>query len=144
MKEFNGLLYFFFDQTNSSSNWYKSTQNSARLTSVLLSVEVKAMKLFVVFAVLLVSALASPAPNPFYVEPGFANADTYEEFLEQLKNTGSRVNDDQKIASGTAAKKGEFNDFCYLSISFFQKSQTCGCYIAHPQYVVTSARCVKE
>lgn len=49
-----------------------------------------------------------------------------------------------KIASGVAAKRGENLDFCYLSILFIRKRQTCGCFILSEEFVMTSARCVYE
>jgi secreted trypsin-like serine protease len=66
-----------------------------------------------------------------YIDPGEVTLENFD-FL------------DSRIASGIAAKKGENLDFCYLSINFFNKQQSCGCLILSPDYVITSARCVVE
>lgn len=99
------------------------------------------MKFFVVFALFVAAAQA----EPFFMEPGLVNAETHDEFLKEIATltpTGGKVN--EKIASGTEAKKGEFPDFCYLSIGFYEKTKSCGCWIYAQQWVVTSARCVVE
>lgn len=49
-----------------------------------------------------------------------------------------------RIASGIAAKRGENLDFCYISIKRDGIEETCGCLIASPLYVVTSAQCLME
>jgi hypothetical protein len=49
-----------------------------------------------------------------------------------------------RIASGNDALAGENLDFCYITIGFFQKTQTCGCTIWWKTWIVTSARCVYE
>jgi hypothetical protein len=89
------------------------------------------MKKIVVFSALLMSAIYA---NP-YVAPGEVTFESFD-FEDQLG--------DQKIASGLAGKKGENLDFCYLSINFFNKRQSCGCSIVDSNQVVTSARCVVE
>jgi hypothetical protein len=83
------------------------------------------MKFFLLFSLTFVAAYG------FYTAPGEINAENFEDF-------------EQRIASGTALKKGLFLDLCYISINFFQKQQTCGCLIFSEQYVVTTARCVVE
>lgn len=49
-----------------------------------------------------------------------------------------------RIASGTAGKRGENLDFCYISAKVDGLEETCGCLIASPLYVVTSAQCLTE
>ena len=49
-----------------------------------------------------------------------------------------------RIASGEVAKKGEFLDFCHLTVSFVEKQKTCGCAIYDTDLIITSARCVIE
>lgn len=49
-----------------------------------------------------------------------------------------------RIASGADSKKGENLDFCYIVINFYEKQKTCGCVIASPYHVLTTARCVYE
>lgn len=96
------------------------------------------MKFFVVFALFIVAAQATP----FYMPPGLINAETQEEYLKELETSGAKIG--EKIASGSEAKKGEFPEFCYLSTQFYEKSMSCGCWIYNKQHVVTSARCVVE
>ena len=92
------------------------------------------MKFLCVFALLLVAAKATP----YYMSPGLINSETQEEFLKELETPGGR------IASGNEAKKGEFPEFCYLSVRFYEKSVSCGCWIYDKQHVVTTARCIEE
>lgn len=68
-----------------------------------------------------------------YTKPGEITADNLESFATL-----------NKITAGTALKKGQFLDFCYISVNFFQKQQTCGCFIYNEQFVATTARCVVE
>ena len=89
------------------------------------------LKFIVNLALLVVAAQATP----YYIPPGFVNAEIQEEFLKKSEG---------KIASGVKAGKGEYPEFCFLSIKFFEKSMSCGCWIYEKQYVVTSARCVVE
>lgn len=101
----------------------------------------------VVFAVFLALASSTPNPKPgpfYYMEPGAVSFDTYELFLDEQKNVINRIEDGEKIASGVAAKKGNYPELCYLSIEFYQKQQTCGCYVHDEYHVITSARCVIE
>lgn len=99
------------------------------------------MKFIIVLAVIFSVALSSP--SPYYLEPGAVTLDTYEEFLKEHEKQISRV-ETEKIASGIAAKRGEYPELCYLSIQFFNKQQTCGCFIWDKHHVVTSARCLRE
>jgi hypothetical protein len=97
------------------------------------------MKFLLVLSLFVATSIALPhTPD---LPAGYANADTYDEFLEQVKaaNVGG-----SRIAGGTAAKKGENPEFCYLNVGFFSKQQVCGCWIYDAQWVVTSARCVVE
>lgn len=96
------------------------------------------MKFFVVFALFIVAAQAVP----YYMPPGLVTADTQEDFLKDLQSSGAKIG--EKIASGSEPKKGEYPDLCYLSIQFYEKTQSCGCWVFDKQYVVTSARCVTE
>ena len=96
------------------------------------------MKLFVVFALFIVAAQAVP----YYMPPGIVTGDDQEDFLKELQTTGAKIG--EKIATGTEPKKGEYPDLCYLSIQFYEKSMSCGCWIYDKQHVVTSARCVIE
>lgn len=102
------------------------------------------MKFLLVLPILVTASFALPGAP--YVPPGWANLDTYDEFLEQVKEaygeTGSKTS--EKIAGGTESKKGELPEFCYLNIGFYQKSQICGCFIYDSLHVITSARCVQE
>jgi secreted trypsin-like serine protease len=68
---------------------------------------------------------------------GVADVASDEILSESLSRKG-------RIASGSAGKKGENLEFCYLSIGFFQKHQTCGCVIMNEEWVMTSARCAYE
>ena len=76
--------------------------------------------------------------TPYYMPPGLINSETQEEFLKEIETSGGR------IASGNEAKKGEFPEFCYLSVRFYEKSVSCGCWIYDKQHIVTSARCLVE
>ena len=96
------------------------------------------MKFFVIFSLFIVAAQAVP----YYMAPGLVTADTQEDFLKELETSGAKVGN--KIASGTEPKKGEYPDFCYLSIKFYEKSMSCGCWIYDKQHVITSARCITE
>lgn len=49
-----------------------------------------------------------------------------------------------RIVMGTAAKKGENLDFCYLKASYYEKQITCGCLVTKENFVATSARCLVE
>lgn len=70
---------------------------------------------------------------------------TISAYVAPGENTiGNFSDENQRIASGVAAKKGENVDFCYLTINFLQKKQNCGCFIYNKNYVGTSARCVVE
>lgn len=111
------------------------------------------MKFVFVLSLFFVASLATPAPVLDFLKPGEVTADNYEEFLAHRKELDqiasllsgdSRIGGNSKIATGSEAKKGEYPEFCYLSIGFFNKLQTCGCWIYDKQYVVTSARCVVE
>jgi hypothetical protein len=84
------------------------------------------MSIFMIFCSILISVSA------LYVKPG--EVEITDESFEEL----------QKIAGGLPSKKGEMLSFCYISVNFFQKQQTCGCLIYNSQYVVTTARCVVE
>lgn len=81
--------------------------------------------------ILILNLVFAIATSAFYTAPGEITAENFS------VRSG-------RIASGFEAKKGENLDFCYLSIGFFQKSQSCGCMIVNERYVVTSARCVVE
>lgn len=98
------------------------------------------MKLLIILSALVASVLSTP----YYIEPGQVTLDTYEEYLKEQQLLNTRVESDQKIAAGTAAKKGEYPEFCYISVQFYQKQQSCGCFIWEKQYVVTAARCVVD
>lgn len=50
----------------------------------------------------------------------------------------------QFAAIAPRARKEENLDFCYLTVRFQQKSQSCGCFIYDANYVATTARCVYE
>lgn len=110
------------------------------------------MKFVVVLSFFIVASLATPAPVLDYLKPGQVTADNYEEFLSQRKEldeiaallSGESRIGNSKISSGSDAKKGDYPEFCYVSIGFFSKIQVCGCWIYDKQYVVTSARCVVE
>lgn len=64
--------------------------------------------------------------------------------IEIISNSLAKTGGNKKTGTGKPAKKGENPDFCYLSIKFYNKKQTCGCWIYDTQYVVTSGRCVVE
>lgn len=64
-----------------------------------------------------------------------------EIFDENSELFASELN---KIAYGIAANPGEVNEFCYLTVRFFNKQQTCGCFLLDRYHVVTSARCLVE
>lgn len=83
------------------------------------------MRIFAVLFAYLVATLASPVINE--------DSDTVEVSNELIRAT-----------SGTAAKKGENLEFCYIVINFYSVQKTCGCFISSDSYVVTSARCLFE
>lgn len=93
------------------------------------------MKFLVILTFLVVAAQSSP----YYMPPGFVNVEIQEEFL---KNSEAKA--EGKIASGVKAGKGEYPEFCFLSIKFLEDSRSCGCWIYERQYVATSARCVMQ
>lgn len=66
-----------------------------------------------------------------YIEPGGIFAEKFDNSLAKTSN-------------GKAIKKGEFTDYCYLSVFFEQKYKNCGCAIYDDKHVITSARCVVE
>lgn len=103
------------------------------------------MKILAILSLLIVASQASksPSPSPFlnYIEPGAITDEIIEEYL---LNEEARIGGNSKISTGFVARRGEYPEFCYLSIRFFNKLQTCGCWIYDTQYVVTSARCVVE
>jgi hypothetical protein len=102
------------------------------------------MKILIIFSVFFAKVLSTP--NPYYIEPGKITIDSHEEFLSEQENEklNSKFETEGRIALGTPAKKGEFNELCYISVTFFNKQQTCGCFIYDEQNVVTSARCLRE
>lgn len=102
------------------------------------------MKFFVVFAFLFVSVLATPSPSPYFIEPNFVNAETQEEYLKEREALATEAKVGDRIAGGTEAKKGTVPEFCFLSIGFYEKTKSCGCWVYNNQWVVTAARCVSE
>lgn len=72
----------------------------------------------------------------FYTAPGEVTAEAFDD-----ENENDLVS---KISNGKPLKRGEFLEFCYLSIQFNNKFQTCGCFIWNKNFVVTTARCVQE
>lgn len=92
------------------------------------------MKFLCAFVLFVVAAQATP----YYMPPGLINSETQEEYLKELDTSVTR------IASGNEAKKGEYPEFCYLSIRFFENSVSCGCWIYAKQHVITTGRCVIE
>lgn len=84
------------------------------------------MKRLVVFLVILVEVYGS------YIAPGQITAQKPEGSLSRVAAGGKQVN------------KGEFLDFCYISVVFAEKYKNCGCVIYDEMHVVTSARCVVE
>ena len=89
------------------------------------------MKSLVILSLLFVVA------SSFYTAPGEITGENFEDINKFLSNL-------TRAASGVKAKNGENLDFCYLSIRFHQKSQSCGCFIYDNNYVATTARCVYE
>lgn len=82
------------------------------------------MKLLILSFVFFVSVSA-------FIEPGQIQADKLDYNLA-------------RTSGGKPIKKGEFTDFCYLSVFFEQKYKNCGCAIYDNKHVITSARCVVE
>lgn len=82
------------------------------------------MKSLVIISVLFVGVSC-------YIEPGEIHAEKLDYSLA-------------RTAGGKPIKKGEFTDFCYLSVFFEQKYKNCGCVIYDNKHVITSARCVVE
>lgn len=75
---------------------------------------------------------------PLYLKPGKIDSSHHQPFaIEFLKFK-------EKNPSTVNAKHGEVNEFCYLSIKFQSKRQTCGCFLLDKYHVVTSARCLME
>lgn len=95
------------------------------------SFQLSDMKSLVILSLLFVAA------SSFFTAPGEITGDNFEDINKFLSNL-------TRTASGVKAKRGENLDFCYLSIRFFQKSQSCGCFVYDANYVATSARCVYE
>jgi secreted trypsin-like serine protease len=92
------------------------------------------LKFLAIFAILsLVKASGEFTP------PGEINVNSFRNFAIELSQATQG-----RIASGVAAKHGEVDEFCYLSIQFLNKLLTCGCYLVDSRYILTSASCLME
>jgi secreted trypsin-like serine protease len=85
------------------------------------------MKSILLFSIVIVGALS----QDFGIAPGEFTVDNL-------------INEDNRIGSGVAAKKGENLDFVYLNVKFIQKTQNCGGILIDKQWVATSGRCIYE
>lgn len=88
------------------------------------------MKFFIVLSIVFATAYG------FYTAPGEVTADVFDEEIDD--------NQISRISSGQPIKKGEYLDFCYISVQFNNKYQTCGCSIYDNSNIITTARCVHE
>lgn len=104
--------------------------------SLEISVEMKGQKLkfLVIFA-----SLSVINSLPEYTAPGEIGLSNFQSFSNAL----NRVTQG-RIAAGTAAKQGEVDEFCYLSIQFAGNQLTCGCFLIDSQHIVTAANCIVE
>lgn len=94
------------------------------------------MKLLIISLIAIVGAVLGDN-SPFYLAPGEITSENFSDFSDFL-------NKNARISSGVAGRRGENLDFCYISVRFQQKSQTCSCVVMDNLWVATSARCVIE
>ncbi|KAG5671435.1 hypothetical protein PVAND_001631 [Polypedilum vanderplanki] len=98
------------------------------------------------------------------IEPVKEESETENKKFEPVKEENEQVNDEklsiepqkivekiedvpnekQRIASGVDATVGENLEYVLLTIIFYNQMQTCGGILVQPQYVVTTASCVKD
>lgn len=72
---------------------------------------------------------------------------TEKKLLDSLKKESIDVDetrDASRIAGGVEAIAGENLDYALLHVFFQNQAQICGGVLVHPDYVVTTASCVKE
>jgi hypothetical protein len=80
----------------------------------------------------------SPVAENVVVEKPAAVTETIDE------ETKDEVRTNERIASGVDGIAGENLDYVQLTIIFYNQMQSCGGILIHPQYVLTTASCVKE
>lgn len=100
------------------------------------SFKMKLIKISLLFLILIKGSLA-------YIGPGEISPQSQMEFAKEFKATDKRRGSG-RIAGGVAAKTGEVNEFCYISINFFNKQQNCGAFILDEGNIATAASCVYE
>ncbi|CAO1427005.1 unnamed protein product [Diamesa tonsa] len=64
--------------------------------------------------------------------------------LASLAFASASILNDERIAGGVDSKAGEQPSFVYLTVLFEEKTQNCGGVLIKPNYVLTSASCVKD
>ena len=64
--------------------------------------------------------------------------------VASLAFASASILNDERIAGGVDSKPGQQPSYVYLNVLFEEKSQNCGGVLIKPNYVLTSASCVKE